>query len=129
MDDKDERNDQRIFLLFYLEIYCNETQKFIGSVMDLSSSGMRLCCKNPVETDRILNCRMILPSPPMTQEEVSFKSKVVWCEKAFNPNFYDIGTHFHELTSSEKDIIDKLIEVTTYEHLYPPEGQCLPMEY
>jgi hypothetical protein len=127
--EKDERNDQRIFLLFYLEIYCNETQKFIGSVMDLSSSGMRLCCKNPVKVDEVLNCRMILPVPPMTTQEISFKSRVIWCEKAFNPNFYDIGTQFHGLTLKDQEIINKLIEVTTYDHLYPPESQCFPMEY
>ena len=127
--EKDERNDQRIFLLFYLEIYCNETQRFIGSVMDLSPSGMRLCCKNPVKVDEILNCRMVLPMPPMTRQEISFRTRVIWCERAFNPNFYDIGTQFHELAESDLEIIKNLIEVTTYDHYLPPESQCFPMEY
>jgi len=127
--EKDERNNQRIFLLFYLEIYCNETNRFIGNVMDLSSSGMRLCCRNSVNTDDILNCRMILPVPPMTCQEISFKTKVVWCETAFNPNYYDIGTQFLELSEQEQEIINKLIEVTIYDHCWPPENQSFPMEY
>ncbi|UCE65519.1 MAG: PilZ domain-containing protein [Candidatus Zixiibacteriota bacterium] len=126
---KDERTDQRIFLLFYLEIYCNETKKFIGSVMDLSSSGMRLCCRNPVKVDEILNCRMILPVPPMECQQISFKSKAVWCETAFNPNYYDIGTQFLDLEEHEQKIIEKLIEVTVYDHCWPTEDQTFPMEY
>jgi len=127
--EKDERNKQRIFLLFYLEIYCSKTENFIGNVTDLSSSGMRLCCRNPVKIDDILNCRMVLPSPPMSCQEISFRAKVVWCERAFNPNYYDIGTKSHELTDSEQEIINKLIEVTIYEHCWPPENECFPMEY
>ena len=127
--EKDERTDHRIVLLFYLEIYCNETKNFIGSVMDLSSSGMRLCCRNPVKVDEVLNCRMILPVPPMECQEISFKSKVVWCETAFNPNYYDIGTQFLDLEEHEQKIIDKLIEVTIYDHCWPTEDQTFPMEY
>jgi c-di-GMP-binding flagellar brake protein YcgR len=126
---KDERNDERIFLLFYLEIYCNETRKFIGSVMDLSSSGMRLCCRNPVKVDDVLNCRMVLPSPPMDCHEISFPARVVWCETAFNPNYYDIGTQFMDMSEKEQGTIDKLIEVTIYDHCWPGESQCFPMEY
>jgi c-di-GMP-binding flagellar brake protein YcgR len=126
---KDERNDHRIFLLFYLEIYCCDTEKLMGSVTDLSSSGMRICCKNPLDQDSTLNCRMVLPVPPMDCQELSFKAKVAWCDKAFNPNYYDIGTQFTDITEQQQVIIDKLIEVTIYDHCWPPESQCFPMEY
>lgn len=126
---KDERNDHRIFLLFYLEIYCCDTDKFMGSVTDLSSSGMRICCKNPLEMGSDLNCKMTLPAPPMDCQDLEFKAEVIWCEKAFNPNYYDIGTQFKDLSQSQQEIIDKLIEVTIYDHCWPSENQCFPMEY
>ena len=127
--EKEERNDQRIFLLFYLEIYCNESKNFIGSVTDLSPSGMRICCKNPKQVDEVLNCRMTLPSPPMECEDVTFLARVAWCESAFNPNYYDIGTQFLDLKENEQAIINKLIDVTIYDHCWPSENQSFPMEY
>ena len=97
--------------------------------MDISNSGMRLCCRNQKKVDEILNCRMIMPSPPMDIQEISFLSKVVWCDTAFNPNYYDIGARFLDLNEKEQEIIDKLIEVTIYDHCWPSEDQCFPMEY
>jgi hypothetical protein len=72
---------------------------------------------------------MILPVPPMECEEISFMTKVVWCDTAFNPNYYDIGTQFLDLAEQEKKMIDKLIEVTIYDHCWSSENQCFPMEY
>ncbi len=126
---KDERNEERIFLLFYLEVYCRDTSRFLGSVMDISTNGIRLCSGFPVESKKKLNCQMLLPDLPDMIDEISFKTEVIWCEPAFNPNFYDIGFHFSDLSPKEREIIDRIIEITIYDHCWLADNPCSPMEY
>ena len=72
---------------------------------------------------------MLLPSPPLEDQEISFLARVVWCDKAFNPNYYDIGTEFLDLSEQKQQTIKRLIDVTIYDHCWPSENQCFPMEY
>ena len=98
---KEQRRMKRRHLIYYLEATDRETSKLIGFLVDITTEGIMLMNKTPIETGKIFQLRILLKTDLSEKKYLNFDAKSKWCEKSINTEIYDTG---FELIN--KDIID-----------------------
>ncbi len=101
-----KRKLKRRHLIYYLRVFDRNSGQLIGHLVDVTTEGVMLISKHPIETNTIFKSKMVLPKGIEGSKEITFDAKSIWCKKDVNPNFYATG--FQLLKSSPEDI--KLLE-------------------
>lgn len=82
---------KRRHLIFYLEVYDDQTGELLGHVVDVTTQGMKLVSKNPIPSAKEYRLRMALPEGYFDQPALSFEAKSLWSYNDINPDFFDTG--------------------------------------
>ncbi len=107
----EERTLRRRHLIFYLEVFDVESGDLVGHVVDITTKGVKLVSREPLETGKDFKLRMALPEGYFTQKELEFEAKSLWCTNDVNPDFFDTGFEFSDTIDSQAaDVILTLIE-------------------
>jgi hypothetical protein len=108
----DGRSLKRRHLIYYLEVFNEDNDSLLGHLVDLSTQGMKIVSKNPLEKNQNFNLKMRLPEGEILTGEkyIHFQATCKWNDNAVNPDFFDIGFQITgELDSKARDIISSLI--------------------
>jgi hypothetical protein len=111
----EERKLQRMQVMSYLKICYRDTDIDLGRVVDITTEGMRLCGRDPIQTNRTLTFRLAFPASSNKKSEVVFDADVIWCRRARNPDLYDTGIKLKELSPEKVEIIRDFMEKSPYE--------------
>lgn len=96
---KEKRSKDRIRLIYYLLVFHRDTDQLAGHVVDINTEGLKLMSREPVETDKVFQFKMLLPDgPPGTEREVMFDAKCVWCKEKVYSDFYGAGFQMEQLS-------------------------------
>jgi c-di-GMP-binding flagellar brake protein YcgR len=100
-----KRKRDRYKLLKYLKIYDQNTETFMGHLVDISNSGMLAVSEDPipVEVDYDLWIKVL-------SEKVTLQARCVWCREDPEIESFNAGFHFLELTQETKMKIKTLVE-------------------
>jgi hypothetical protein len=109
-EEKDLRQAERWYLVFYLRVFDGMSRKIFGHLVDISENGIMLISDNPVEVNEDYRLRMSLPSQMKDRYEIIFSATSRWCKPDANPDFYLIGFQIHDLESTTRDLIANLIK-------------------
>lgn len=113
MADQDNFNDlrqlKRRHLIYYLEVFDNSTDEFLGHLVDLTVEGMKLVSKNYIEPQKDYALKMVLPEGHTPDREVHFSAKSMWCREDVNPDFYAVGLSAPNLDKDTRKIFTILI--------------------
>lgn len=104
-----ERTLKRRHLIYYLEIHDEDSGELIGHLVDITTRGIKLISKNPIEMDKDYQMRMMLPDGYFKEKFVHFTGKSVWSGNDINPDFYDTGFEVANLDKEIRKIVIKLI--------------------
>lgn len=85
------RNLKRRHLIYYLEVFDQETGKLLGHLVDLTVKGMKLISKEQIPAGKSFSLRMIMPEEYCPEREVRFAATSTWCSEDVNPDFYATG--------------------------------------
>lgn len=107
---EDKRKLKRRHLIYYLRIFEAETGKHIGNLADITQEGIMIISEAPIQTKIIYSLNMVLPNKLRGKKEISFEAKCLWCKKDINPDFYVAGFQFINITESDKELIEMLID-------------------
>ena len=66
--------------------------------------------ENPLEVNLEYLLRIDLPQDIFSKSVLNFEAKSVWCKLDVDPNFYNTGFQFVDITEESKDIIAKIID-------------------
>ncbi len=105
----DGRTLKRRHLIYYLEVYDDDTGKLLGHLVDITTRGIKLVSKEPIEPDRVYRMRMMLPDGYFKEKVIHFEGHAVWSGNDINPDFYDTGFDVPDLDKEVRKIIIKLI--------------------
>ena len=107
--DADSRTLKRRHLIYYLEVFDQESGTLLGHLVDINVKGIMLVCKNPLkpETDYLL--RMNMPESISITKEICFAGQVAWCKKDVNPDFYAAGFTVSSLDEATRRLFGRLI--------------------
>jgi len=105
----DGRTLKRRHLIYYLEVYDQDTGELLGHLVDLTTRGIKLVSKKPITADRVYHMRMMLPEGYFKEKIIQFEGRSIWGGNDVNPDFYDAGFEVPNLDKKVRKIIIKLI--------------------
>jgi hypothetical protein len=100
---------KRRHLIYYLEVFDQESGELLGHLVDITTRGMKLVSKQRLSADKVYHLRMALPGELFQEKEFRFTARSLWTTNDINPDFYDTGFEVSQLDERAKDIIAKLI--------------------
>ena len=103
------RSLKRRHLIYYLEVYDDDTGELLGNLVDITTEGLKLVSKKPLEAKKVFNMRMHLPEGYFAETVLHFQGKSLWSSNDVNPDFYDTGFNAPDLDSKVKNMIMTLI--------------------
>lgn len=105
----DGRTLKRRHLIYYLEVYDEDSGELLGHLVDLTTRGIKLVSKNRIEIDRDYRMRMVLPEGYFKESILHFEGRAVWSGNDVNPDFFDTGFDVANLNKEVRKVIIKLI--------------------
>ena len=107
---KEQRRMKRRHLIYYLEAIDRETGKLIGFLVDITTKGIMLMSKTPIETGKIFQLRILLKTDLSEKKYLNFDAKSKWCEKSINTEIYDTGFELINKDISDFREIEEVID-------------------
>ena len=105
---------KRRHLVYYLEVYDDETNELLGHLVDVTTSGLKLVSKQRIPTNRNYRLRMMLPEGYFSQKDLYFEAQSMWSSNDINPDFYDTGFAAPKLDAKTQDIIRDLVSQISF---------------
>jgi len=112
---KEKRRLKRRHLIFYLRVFNAETNQLLGYLVDLTPEGIMLMSEEPVEKGEKFKLRMDLPEEYSDRAKIEFDAESVWTSTDVNPDFYDTGFKFSNVSHEERLIIEDIIDDLGFE--------------
>ncbi|KJR99537.1 MAG: hypothetical protein VR65_16315 [Desulfobulbaceae bacterium BRH_c16a] len=112
--EKDLRQANRKYLVFYLRVFDGMSSKILGHLVDISEKGIMLVGDNPIPVGEDYRLRMRLPTQMKDRNEIIFTATSRWCKNDANPDFYLAGFQIHELEPDARELIGSLISDFSY---------------
>ncbi len=103
------RTLKRRHLIYYLEVYDEDSGELLGHLVDITTRGIKLVSKQAIPTDREFNMLMTLPEGYFKDYLIHFQGRALWSGNDVNPDFYDTGFEVTNLDKEVRTIIIKLI--------------------
>jgi len=101
---------KRRHLIYYLEVYDDETGDLIGHLVDLTTSGMKLISKKEIIPDKNFRLGMMLPEEYFKEGVLKIEARSMWSRKDVNPDFYAVGFKAYDIDEKAAELINSLIE-------------------
>jgi len=117
IDRKYGRNARRESLLYNLEV-CNEHDKPIGELGDLSSSGLLLLTRNTYKTGDELDIRVVMPIS--TEGIRALPLRITIRRQESDTDGYRLGCSFGKQTPQERERVEELMRTLTISSLTLP---------
>lgn len=109
MAGEESRALERRHLIYYLEVHDDATGKLLGHLVDITTEGIKLVGKAPVEKGKTFRLRMQLPEDYFDEKILRFEAKSLWSTNDVNPDFYDTGFSVVGMDKRAKDIVAGLV--------------------
>ena len=105
---------KRRHLIYYLEVYDNETNDLLGHLVDITTEGLKLVSKVEIPAHHLFQLRMSLPEGYFEQKMLRFEATSRWSSNDVNPDFYDTGFSLPDLDAKSKEIIFNLVNQLSF---------------
>ncbi len=102
---------KRRHLVYYLEVHDAEDGALLGHLVDITTRGMMLVSKKPIENGKKFQMQMMLPEGYFKEKMVHFDAVSCWSNNDVNPDFWDTGFKVQPLDMRARQIIMKLVNL------------------
>ncbi len=109
---KENRSTERVTPQSKLDVFDCNTEKHMGSLVDISSEGFMLVSSEPIKTNTIYQCRINLEAPIDNTEVIHLGADSLWCKESSTPSHYWTGFHLIEISDGDRQIINKIVEMS-----------------
>ncbi len=122
----DERKEPRLYVISYVKVCEDDSDRSIGRVLDMTSRGMRLRSKEPVKTRAKARFRLMLPVEAHGTREITFEADVIWCRRTEDVGSWDTGIQLLDITPDDGDLIERFVSEASYEDRWLALARCFP---
>jgi hypothetical protein len=105
---------KRRHLIYYLEIYDEDTGLPLGHLVDVTTRGIKLVSKTPIEANKTFHMRMMLPAGYFQETVLHIEAISKWSNNDVNPDFFDTGFEVKPLDIRARQIIMKLVNLVGF---------------
>jgi hypothetical protein len=106
----ERRKYNRKDLIFYSRVSDGKTGRALGNLLNITPDGAMVLSEKPIETDWSVELHIELPEKLANKPELVLAARSLWCQPDINPEFYDAGFQFQDVTPEDIQIIQRLIE-------------------
>jgi hypothetical protein len=104
------RVGERKNLIYYLKVTDTKSSQPIGHAVDISNQGFMLTAGKSIDPQVVFQLRLLLPTEMNGSWHFGFSAVSRWCQPDENPDYYNVGFQFAEITPAGARIISQLIE-------------------
>lgn len=105
----DNRREARVKLLYSLKVYDRQTREVIGQVLDITSQGFHLMCRDPMQPGEVQECVLELPGDDYAKTSVTLDAECRWGKHHSTPGFFSFGFRFKRISLEHRGWIRKLM--------------------
>ncbi len=107
---EDRRKLKRRYLMFYSRVYDRKNGKMLGYLADMTIEGAMVISEEPIPTDEVYRLRIDLPEDIYGKAYMNLEAHSVWSKPDVNPNFYMTGFQLLNVSSEDREIIQRIIQ-------------------
>ncbi len=108
LDDSDRRTIKRRHLIYYLRVWDLKTDKLLGHVVDINTSGFMLISESQIQPDQRFELEIRWKAPDEQEIQIQFQAVSRWSSNDINPAFFDTG---FELMEHVEDVLEPIREM------------------
>lgn len=105
-----ERKSERQRLIYFLQVFNQETEKFLGNLVNISPDGMLLFGEQPIEPGQRYRLRMNVQFLGEDQTTLEVEAESRWCKNNTHPDIYDAGFRLINVPEEQQLLINQLIK-------------------
>jgi len=113
----ERRNFKRLKLVYYLQVYDRSTRDIIGSVVDISTKGMKVVGEKYFFPESVFPMSILLPEGSIFGEAVEIDGRCRWCTEDRESASYESGFEFAKQAESGVFVVKALIDDLEKNHL------------
>ena len=107
---QERRKASRRDLIFYSRVSDAITGRQVGNLLNITVGGAMVLCEKPIEPQTVMELHIELPDGIAEKSELVITATSVWHQPDINPEFYDVGLRFQEVTPEDQEIIQVLVK-------------------
>ncbi|MEY4640808.1 MAG: hypothetical protein RLZZ227_802 [Pseudomonadota bacterium] len=105
----DKRSEPRVKLLYVLKVYNRHTREVIGQVLDITSQGFNLLCRDYMQIGEMHECVLELPGEDYGKTSVKVDIECRWRKHDTTPGFFSSGFHFRKISLEQRGWLQRLM--------------------
>jgi hypothetical protein len=106
----ERRKYPRKDLLLFANVYDSKSGKIIGTLLNITLEGAMVLSENKIAENNTMELHIKLPENFVQKNELVFVANSRWCGPDINPEFYDVGYQFANVSEEDSKIIQAIIE-------------------
>jgi hypothetical protein len=106
----ERRKYPRKDLLLFANVYDSKSGKIIGTLLNITLEGAMVLSENHIDANNNMELHIKLPENFVQKNELVFTANSRWCGPDINPEFYDVGYQFANVSEEDANIIHSIIE-------------------
>ena len=96
-----ERDTDRVTVQALIEVFDEKSGSLLGHLANYSPGGMMMIGKKQIMQGTEYDCKMIVPDNMLSNREMFFKVRAVWCEEDIMPGDYTTGFQFQQIEKED----------------------------
>jgi hypothetical protein len=105
----DNRREPRVKLLYYLNVYNRQTREMLGQVLDITSQGFSLLCREHWQVGDVHSCVLEMPGEGYAKTAVNVEIECRWRKHDTTPGFFSSGFRFKKISIEHKGWVRQLM--------------------
>jgi len=105
-----KRISERKNLVYYLKVTDTEANQPMGHAVNISNQGVMLIINKSIEPESLFQLKMSLPEEIQGSRYFEFSGMSRWCRQDEDPDYYNVGFQFANVSTKGVQLIDRLIE-------------------
>ena len=106
----EKRRHKRLQLIYYLRVFDRKSGQLMGHMVDITAEGIMLLSDQPIKNKTVFELAMVLPPSVGEKKRIAFDAMSVWSRRDVNPDFYDTGLKFINITPEDAMVIRQLTD-------------------
>ena len=107
---QERRKYPRKDLLLFANVYDSKSGHIIGTLLNITLEGAMILSENKIDSDKAMELHIKLPETFVQKHELVFSANTRWCAPDINPEFFDVGYQFANVSEDDRKIILEIIE-------------------
>jgi hypothetical protein len=106
----ERRKYTRRDLMFYSRVVDAKTGRMVGNLLNITPEGAMVLSDRQVSSGIAMELHIELPEEISPKPELVFHAVSLWCQPDINPEFFDVGFQFQDVSDEKAEVVQRLVK-------------------